>query len=119
MTDQEINVRLAKWAGATDIEIGRATWPKEMANSLEGVIFHESVNGGEIMRARIPSYTESLDAVHGLEANLSDEQWDDYTMELSDIVGCGMCNTKWLMRATARQRSLALVRALGLEGEPQ
>jgi hypothetical protein len=123
MTDQEINVLLAKWAGWTAVHncnesIG-GYWPK----SPEGENLYELLAGTPDIAIHYgcPDYTEDLNAVAGLEAKLSDEQHSQYQDQLWKIVeeigNEGGQLDRLYTSATAPQRALALVRALGLEGE--
>jgi len=128
MTDQEINVRLAKWAGwrfQQGVEPSYGGGPQPATGWFDP--------RGEFHRGKRSTldYTSSLDAIAGLEAKLSDEQCRSYAQQLVIALGLrkvtrngwlvggsDLCAEEWVrcVKATARQKVLALVRALGLEG---
>lgn len=110
LSPAEINAAIATLCGAYDIEIGRASWREPIPDNLEGVIWHED----GLIRARIPNYHGSLDAMHEAEATLTNEEWESYADDLlwtgesegySNYTACRRgCQAK------ANERALAFLR---------
>jgi len=118
ITDQDINAKLLQWAGIVLCD----KWYGILVGIVaKGDCGHEQCCDPDYA----PRYTESLDSIATLEAKLSDEQKVFYAATLYNI--CVAEDVKHpdhfisfdiaftLISATAPQRALALVRALGLE----
>jgi len=106
MTDEEINIALAKWMGYADFSYTNIG----LGETLCAMVGPEQESMSLLC---VPSYTTSLDALAPLEARLTDEQWDRYLDEVMEVVGF---NRRHIFSATAAQKARALVRALGLDG---
>lgn len=127
MTDDEINIALAKWdewkfqQGEEPVYGGQYT-PTGWFNPQGVFLFGKDAH---------PSYTTSLNALAPLEPKLTEEQNRIYAQQIlivlgirnvtSDgrlINGSDLCAEDWMkcVRATAAQKARALVRALGLDG---
>lgn len=99
MTEQDINLALAKWAGTQT--------------------YHEcqcADDCGRMIPNKLPAYTTDLNAVHALEEKLSPEQQDSYCDFILpyDEDRAGYDEGWNYLHATAIQRCEALMRTLGL-----
>ena len=66
----------------------------------------------------IPDYVYDLNGMHEAEKVLSDEQWDDYTHELNEVIGRSH-RLRFSVHATAAQRAEAFLRTVGKWKEGQ
>ena len=103
MTDDEINIAIAKTTG--DIII-KGDWTTE-----------EIIQCGAIRE--IKRYCNNLNAMHEAEKYLDDEQWLEYMLNLQDVLCRNPDRSKWTvcrenMSATAHQRAEAFLRTLNL-----
>jgi hypothetical protein len=120
MTNDELRVVLAKWAG----------WRKDYEcvdfNEQPVLAWRTPEGKGGFDDSYLPNYPESLNAVATLEAKLTKDQWRPYVDALWKIVEHPKNEDRgeiWplkagyfvLMSASAEQRCRALVAALNLE----
>jgi len=108
MTDDEINIILAKWAGWKRCDFTGANNDEEW--------WHK--DGCPSWFRNTPRYTTSLNAVAQIEAKLTEEQWQEYRRVMFNAFFDGKTlDLRGLISATAAQKCQAIVRALGLDGE--
>jgi hypothetical protein len=115
MTNDELRVVLAKWAGYNivdgfyaypSVEMIMARVPPEVFKQLSAFGYEE-----------IPNYPQSLDSVATLEARLTDEEHHAYRRALWDVVAedaKSPPSDRAHFSATAEQRCRALALALNL-----
>jgi len=122
MHDAELRIKVAELAGAR--------WKCLHAASHATLTFSE--HGTEPNReycekdpahpvdTRVPYYPNDLNAMHELEATLTDAQWDRYEYLLG--IAVGQLETGWrkrFVRATARQRAETYVAVMESKVEQQ
>lgn len=121
MTHEEQRIALAEWEGWKDIyrcgaSLSRTKNGEAHGKRFAGTMDPPSINYGREYQ-EIPDYLNDLNAVHGLEKKLTDEQTSIYSSYLlqnkSDRPGRGAIY--WgIAHATAAQRCEALLKTLNL-----
>lgn len=119
LNEQQLNIAIAKWLGWTAVHNMNEQVGGYWARTPDGDNLYDRSAGlpdMAILRG-CPNFTGDLNAIASAEAKLSDEQWEDYSCSLWQIIkGDGSAHV-FFLKATALQRATALAKALNLEVE--
>lgn len=109
MTNEEINVAIAKECGWTVMQFGERNLYRPP----------EWDGGMAWERSKCPDYCNDLNAMHEAEKYLDDEQWLEHMLNLQDVLCRNPDRSKWTvcrenMSSTAHQRAEAFLKTLNL-----
>lgn len=111
MTDQEINIAVATACGWKQVEVYE--WTKDNPPTRIPKQYHIESDGDVV---GLPDYANDLNAMHEAEMIMEPKNFSDpnYLEKYESILEM-LCNKQFgfELRATARQRAEALIRALG------
>jgi len=132
MTPEAMNVKLAEFDGKNPY---RWTFNFQHEEGFDSVIYESEDQAkrewitiysgpkyaGPIERIiQTPDYCNDLNAIHEVEAKLTEEQWEEYEVELGNVLfeaTSRRLRHRDYIHATAAQKAEALCRALGLGKE--
>lgn len=103
MTDEQINIKIAKLCGWTEIE--PCTCCKWQSRGFRPE--------GSQHKKHLPNYTADLNACHEFEKAMTDEDHACFRKQLGEVVGDVPYFCRKFTSATARQRCEAFLRVHG------
>ena len=114
MNSEKQRIAIAEYCGWKDVR-GHMGIPPE-----GGMLFPYPEHHEEDWRLNpfrgLPDYPNDLNAMHEAEKTLTQEQWDEYEIDLGEVVwkdDMSFINTRKRTGATAAQRAEAFLRTIG------